>query len=306
MKCRYSSLHRGIVPIERISIPGSPFVSGQNGVEKNVFLGWSQQLIASAIVLSLCVGAAASPTVIEDVDTSFVVASAADVVNSAAPDIAIFIEPARSELADAGRILCRPFNVFGDSTASQNNIRKLPAVPGAVLLGLIGFLCVTLVRDRKTYLAILIAMVSLSQQGMCAVPELAVRFGHAGDVVKHSLEAKSHNVYLPNITFWERDSEERKFFGLLRRLAAVPGHTHIFANISQGGNKRFKGGLLLLEEAGPFCTSKRAIPSVPAVPSIQPILDPFAKFPAERFTHTISFSPAFTFTRLARGPPRRA
>ena len=273
-----------------------------------MFLGWSQQLFASAIALSLCIGAAASPTVIEDIDTSFVVASAADIVDSAAPAIADFIEPARSELADAGRVLCQPFNVFGGSTTSRNNIRKLPAVPGAVLLGLMGFLCVTLVRDRKTYLAVFIAMVSLGQQGMYAVPELAARFGHAGHIAKHSLEAKSHNVYLPNIAFGERNSEERNFLGLLRRLAAIPGHAHIFANINirHGGNGRFKGGLLLLEEAGPFYASKRAIPSVPAVPSIQSILSPLAEFPAERFTHAISFSPAFTFTHLARGPPRRA
>ncbi|MCK5269684.1 MAG: hypothetical protein KAJ46_02820, partial [Sedimentisphaerales bacterium] len=270
-----------------------------------MFSGWSQQLIASAIVLSLCVGAAALPTMIEDVDTSFVVASAADTVDSATPGIANFIEPARSELADAGRVLCRPFDVFGDSTASRNNIRKLPAVPGAVLLGLIGFLCVTLVRDRKTYLTLFIAMVSLSQQGIYAVPELAARFGHAGHIVKHSLETKSHNVYLPNIAFQNRDSRERNFFGLLRRLAAVPDHhTHTFTNVNRGGNKRFKGGLLLLEEAGPFCASKRAIPSVPAIPAIQSSLSPLAEFPAERFTHTITFLPAFTFTRLARGPPR--
>ncbi len=273
-----------------------------------MFSGWSQQIITSAIVLSLCVGAAASPTVIEDRDTSFVAVGAVDTVDSAALVVAGFIEPACSELVDAGRVLYQPFDVFGGSTTSRNNIRKLPAVPGAVLLGLTGFLCITLVRDRKTYLAILIAMVSLSQQGIYAVPELAVRFGHAGHIAKHSLEAKSHDVYLPNIAFWGQDSQERNFFGLLRRLAAVPGHhTHTFTSISinRGGNKRFKGGLLLLEEPGLFCASKKAIPSVPAVPSIQSSLTPLTEFPAERFTHTIPFSPAFTFTRLARGPPRR-
>lgn len=268
-----------------------------------MFLGWSQQLIASAIVLSLCVGAAALPTVIEDVDASFVVASAADVVNSAAPGIADFIEPARSELADAGRILYRPFNVFGGSTASQNNIRKLPAAPGAVLLGLMGFLCVTLVRDRKTYLTILIAMVSLGQQGIYAVPELAACFGRAGNVVKHSAEAKSHNAYLPHIAFWDRDSRERNFFGLLRRLATIPGHAHIFANINEGGHKRFRGGLLLLEEPCFFCVSKTVVPYVQVTLPIQSGLSPLAKFPAERSTHIIPFSPAFTFVNIARGPP---
>lgn len=231
-----------------------------------MFLGWSKQLIVSAAVLSLCVGAAALPTVIEDTDTSFVAASAADTVDSAALGLADFIEPVRSELTDAGRVLYQPFDVFGGSTTSQNNIRKLPACPGAVLLGLTGFLCITLVRDRKTYIAIFIAMISLSQQGIYAVPELAARFGHAGHIAKHSLEAKSHNVYLPS----------------------------------------FKGGLLLLEEPGPFCTSKRAIPPVPAVPSIQSILSPLTEFPVERFTYIIPFSPAFTFTNLARGPPRQA
>ena len=273
-----------------------------------MFSGWSQQIITSAIVLSLCIGAAALPTVIEDRDTSFVAVGAVDTVDSAALVVAGFIEPACSELVDAGRVLYQPFDVFGGSTTSRNNIRKLPAVPGAVLLGLMGFLCVTLVRDRKTYLAVFIAMVSLGQQGVYAVPELAARFGHAGHIAKHSLETKSHDVYLPNIAFWEHDSEERNFFGLLRRLAAVPSHAHTFTNISvnRGGNKRFKGGLLLLEEAGPFCASKRAIPSVPAIPSIQSSLTPLTGFPAERFTHTILFSPAFTFTCLARGPPRGA
>jgi len=277
----------------------------QNGVEKVVFSGWSKQLIIAAAVLSLCVGACALPTVIEDVDASFVAVSVVDVVDSAAPAIADFIEPVRSELVDAGRVLYQPFDVFGGSATSRNNVRELPAVPGAILLGLTGFLCVTLVRDRKTYLAIFIAMISLGQQGIYAVPELAARFGHAGHIAKHSLEAKSHNVYLPNIAFWGRDSEERDFFGLLRRLAAVPGHAHIFANINirQGGNRRFKGGLLLLEEPGSFCTSKVAVPSIPAVPSIQSILNPLTEFPAERLTCIIPFSPAFTFTHLARGPP---
>ncbi|MCK4628544.1 MAG: hypothetical protein KAT56_06045, partial [Sedimentisphaerales bacterium] len=227
-----------------------------------MFSGWCQQLIATAIVMSLCVVAAALPTVIEDTNTSFVVVSVAEVVDSTVPAIADFIEPSHSELSacselvDAGRVLYQPFDVFGGSATSRSDVRRLPAVPCAILLGLTGFLCVTLVRDRKTYLAIFIAMISLGQQGIYAVPELAARFGHAGHIAKHSLEAKSHNVYLPNTAFLGQDSEERDFFGLLRRLAAVPGHTHIFANISQGGNKRFKGGLLLLEEPGLFCTSK--------------------------------------------------
>ena len=274
-----------------------------------MFLGWSKQLIVAATVLSLCVGAYALPTVIEDADTSFIAASAADTVDSAASGLADFIEPVRSELVDAGRVLYQPFDVFGGSATSRNNIniRKLPAGPGAVLLGLTGFLCITLVRDRKTYIAIFIAMISLSQQGIYAVPELAARFGHVGHIAKHSLEAKSHNVYLPNIAFRDRDSRERNFFGLLRRLAAVPGHhTHIFTCISQGGNKRFKGGLLLLEEPGLFCTLKRVAPPVPAVPTIQSSPNPLTEFPAERLTCIIPFSPAFTFIRLARGPPHQA
>ena len=97
-----------------------------------MFSGWYQQLIATAIVMSLCVVAAALPTVIEDADTSFAVVSVADVVDSATPAVADFIEPghselpACSELADAGRVLCQPFNVFGGSATSRNNVRRLP------------------------------------------------------------------------------------------------------------------------------------------------------------------------------------
>ena len=96
----------------------------------------------------------------------------------------------------------------------------LPAVPSAFLLTLVGFLCITFVRDRRKWAALAVATVSLCQSGLVMLPRLVAEAGHAGRVhlrvATKPREAETHHLSLSERT------PEIGFVGLLRRLGAEP------------------------------------------------------------------------------------
>jgi hypothetical protein len=62
---------------------------------------------------------------------------------------------------------------FAGSPAPANGVRSLPSIPRAILMALTGFICVSLVRDRRFWLAALAGLVWMGQAGFAALSRLA-------------------------------------------------------------------------------------------------------------------------------------
>ena len=81
------------------------------------------------------------------------------------------IEPSNAHLANIGVELLRPPADFTDSAPVGAKI--LPPIPAALFMVLTGFLCVSLVKDRRLWLAALAGLLWAGQAGFHAIPQLA-------------------------------------------------------------------------------------------------------------------------------------
>jgi len=52
--------------------------------------------------------------------------------------------------------------------------KSLPAVPGALLMAVVGFVCVSVVRDRRTWLAVVTCLLWAGQSGFSLLPRVAL------------------------------------------------------------------------------------------------------------------------------------
>jgi hypothetical protein len=194
-------------------------------------------------------------------------------------------EPVDAKLANLGRELIQPptsLAVLGDTQG--NNVKPLPAVPAAIFMVLSGFLCVSLVRDRRVWLAALAGLLWAGQTGIQVLPQLALRLSH-GNHSKQQLYAElAYPHYLENSHRLRSDIEGTQYIGLLHHLAGIP----VIAK------SRY-----LHKDAHTY-TSQPAV--IPAQTGLSPLLVCLASI-TEQFT---SFSPAFIFANLARGPPIQA
>jgi hypothetical protein len=174
----------------------------------------------------------------------------------------------------------------------------LPAVPAAIFIALIGFLCVSFVKDRRVWLAALAALLWAGQAGIQAVPQLALRLSHRNHN-RQQLDTKlAYPYYLNNSSRRRSDIEGTQYIGLLHHLAGIPDSTM---------------SLLLLQESREVTTqlcyrlnpskNTSSFQSQFAFLSEQYGLNSLFNCLAARVKQFISFSPAFIFENLARGPP---
>ena len=171
--------------------------------------------------------------------------------------------------------------------------KSLPAVPATFLLVLTGFLCVTLVKDRRVWVAAFAGLLYLGQAGITSVPHLLGR-DHC-KTKKHFEQLCSVKI---NYTF-ELDNSFRprseidgsQYIGLLHHLAGIPArvdsqhyyHTK-YHNISVQTEEKFSLSQFALTKILPhtICANNCSYPVI------------------EQF---VVFSPAFIFDNLSRGPP---
>jgi hypothetical protein len=95
---------------------------------------------------------------------------------------------------------------------------------------LTGFLCISLVRDRKTWLTVLAGLFAIGQAGVNALPELS-RLGrrvHNSRLIEPTLFADYLHLgdYCP-----ESYNEQIRFTGLLHHLEGIPQGTSAFSHI---------------------------------------------------------------------------
>ena len=165
-------------------------------------------------------------------------------------------------------------------STSHVEVTSLPAVPSAVLMVLTGFLCVSLVKDRKVWLAALAALLWAGQAGFSALPQLAHHIAGRKQTEQFSPANLTCTPELIHSDRLRSDIEGTKYIGLLHHLAGIPltGESRIW-NLNASDLPQF--ALVRLCAYTLFAT-KRLV------------------YISKRHS---CFSAAFIFSSLPRGPP---
>jgi hypothetical protein len=189
------------------------------------------------------------------------------------------------KLATIGRELLKPSVDSADINNSETDYAKvLPPVPPTLLMALTGFICVSLVRDRRIWLAPLAGLLWTGQLGIQALPQLALRLSHRNIEQQISAELTAP-YYLADFSRLRSDIEGTRYIGLLHHLDGIP-------SISLERDSRILQTL----------TNKFQ----PALISVQYILNLLFRCCAYRARQHTHFSPAFIFAQMPRGPPKPA
>jgi hypothetical protein len=182
-------------------------------------------------------------------------------------------EPTNSHLASVAAEFLKP-PAATDLQALSISAKSLPAVPSALFMALAGFLCVSLVKDRRVWLAALAGLLWLGQTGFAALPQLASHLCSKKQIQQSATGGQSltYVSQLEGSLRTRSNLEGTEYIGLLRHLAGIPNPGKILAAIIF---ESYNFNLLL-------------------------------KCSAVGTEQIVSFSPAFIFARLARGPPERS
>ena len=247
------------------------------------------KLLSITFLLFAASAANASPTVTHQDAILTAGLCAADTSAPISHTINNVIGPINARLTNLGRkFLQSPASLADLSNNSQRNPAKpLPPVPTAMLMVLMGFICVSLVRDRRIYLAALAALLCVGHAGLRAVPQLGLNLCHRAHTNHHLWERYTQSYLLENVTRPRCDIEGTRYIGLLHHLAGMPN-----SNVSQ---LCFR--LNLSKNTNPFQSQSAFL-------SEQYSLNSLFKCSVLRARHSIRFTPAFIFEIIPRGPPK--
>ena len=215
-------------------------------------------------------------------------------------------EPSNAHLANMGVELSKPPVDF--TSSPPVGTQPLPPVPAALFMVLTGFLCVSLVKDRRFWLGALASLLWAGQTGIHAIPKLAAHISS-----KKHIQQKSHTntvrLHRPEESLRLRsDFEGTKYIGLLHHLAGIPNPTTSLLLPSPLQSLRAqRSNLIVLLKQVSFAQTK-CIPTAPqfAITHLSSLLIRATNCLAPGAKQYIHFSPAFTFVHLARGPPNPA
>jgi len=182
------------------------------------------------------------------------------------------------------------------ATATTSPVEALPAVPAAVFMGVVGFICVSFVKDRRLWLAALTGLLWAGQTGLQALPGLVLRLTQQNHNSHLQTAGRTaHRYYFEHPSRLRSDLEDTEYIGLLHRLAAIPNLT-----VSS-----LQPRLSLLQKQEPTIREPQTLNKTSQSAIIYYLSRPVELFncPASRAGQFISFSPAFIFENLPRGPP---
>lgn len=131
-------------------------------------------LFVAMLVLLIATEAGALPAVVNSSSLPAFAAShntAAQIPSS--PDSVKSLELSDLMLIEIGKELSGPPVATANSTKlPQLGVRPLPAVPATFVMVLSGFLCVSLIKDRKVWLKVVFGALNLGAAGVNIVPQL--------------------------------------------------------------------------------------------------------------------------------------
>jgi hypothetical protein len=271
-----------------------------------VFLEINKPLFIVMLLLA-ATAASGAPTVAADNTIAPTLQMASDTSAVIAPTEEV-VGPIDAKLANLGREFLQPPASLAGLNAQGNYVKPLPAVPAAVLMVLSGFLCISLVRDRRVWLAALAGLLWAGQTGIQALPQLALRLSHGNHSQQQFSAELSYPHYLENSNRLRSDIEGTQYIGLLRHLAGIPDRPTTFLqprlsfprNLSRATSREQESRtanyrLLTAEDAPQF-----------AIINLLSCLFPATNCLTPKVEQCVCFSPAFIFANLPRGPPKLA
>jgi hypothetical protein len=269
--------------------------------------------LTALLSISVATAAYAAPTAIAERPAAAVCTSRpSDYADTPAvtANVTEVAEAYNCHLANIAHELLKPPGDSIDSPVPAVAATSLPAVPGALFMGLTGFLCVSLVRDRKVWIALLAGLLWAGQAGVTVLPQVAHHL--AGR--RHATQCFSPNVaYVPTLDHSDRprsDIEGTKYIGLLRYLQGIPANlrnTILDSAFSMPDEYRVSG----IEHPYDIRHTTYDIRNTTKPPqfALSSVRD-FSLCATKRLVCITKrhayFSPAFTFQNLPRGPPLSA
>lgn len=216
------------------------------------------------------------------------------------------ITPWDSHLAGIAAELLKPPLGFTDSPVPHTHAKALPAVPAAFLMALIGFICVSLVKDRRVWLTALTGLLWAGQTGIQALPQLVTYLSPKKYVKQDSLIEPLCFHQIENSSRLRSDIEGTQYIGLLHHLAGIPnsksalanGHPNTLITFNQNYQNPYGKAFSYL--------NKKKHTSQPPIILEQHSLNSLLNCLPSIAGQIICFSPAFFFAHLARGPPHQA
>ncbi|MBA7708175.1 hypothetical protein ES703_117067 [subsurface metagenome] len=133
------------------------------------------------------------------------------------------IKPSNSHLAAIGKEILKPPADFTDSAPVGAKI--LPPLPAALFMVLTGFLCVSLVKDRRFWLAALAGLLWAGQAGFHAIPQLAAYMSSKKHIQQKSPANTACLYGVEDCCRLRSDIEGTQYIGLLHYLAVIPAST---------------------------------------------------------------------------------
>lgn len=265
-----------------------------------------RHFVSVIAVLLVCVSAHASPTAGEAPHHSFAEADISAVSTlKTCPDCGSFTDLSNSTLAEIGSEIFKPSPDYPDfNSTDQVQAKSLPAVPAAVLMSIIGFLCVSLVNDRKIWLSVFVGIILLSQAGIQTLPRLTARLAQGRFAGTHSgADVAVNSIHIDSSFNWFSDQPDRHYIGLLHRLAASPDDDRFFPDIFNRGQRISDKLDGMLSDVFSISARRDITSPQPAFIPVQCTFNPLTGNLAERVISFVCFSPAFIFKNQARGPP---
>ena len=225
------------------------------------------------------------------------------------PELTQAAESCNPQLAAvAAEFLRPPADFTGPAASFPAYVKPLPAVPGAVFMVLVGFLCVSLVKDRKVWLAALAGLLWAGQAGVQAVPQLVLHLGHRNHIEQQLHPEITYPYDLENSDRLRSDVEGTQYIGLLHHLAGIPKDTMLLPSpVSLPSLRAQRRNLnAAFNRLTSTQTEERCSVSQCAIIQLSSYLTSATNCLAFKAEQLICFSPAFIFERMPRGPPNPA
>jgi len=168
-----------------------------------------------------------------------------------------------SHLDSISKEFHRPPVKNGELQDTSMGVKSLPPVPKTLVMVLVGFLCVSLVKDRRVWLAALAGLLWAGQAGVSILPQLAANITGRGRSEKQS---SAHEVArLPGQKHPYRlrsEIEGTCYIGLLRHLEGIPNSEISFIPNIEVRHKIQQGtGRFLLWSSCRTCLSSKSLQS---------------------------------------------
>ncbi len=193
-----------------------------------------RNLLGVVLILLFVAGVGVSPVVADSGGLPFLAVSR-DAVAQVQFSSNLFksLEFSDLRLIEIGKELSEPPVAITNSTkSSQFGVKPLPAVPATFFMVLAGFLCVSIIKDRKIWLKVVFGALYFGAVGVNVVPKLLA--DTVNIKIKQASSDKGTVRKLRNFVRPMYDAQGTRYIGLLHRMAIPDGDS--FAENHGGGS----------------------------------------------------------------------